>query len=487
MVNKLSKNTKNNFFLFIKFIPLFFSLFLVLFYPNFSKKIWDFLDQKNVDIFKNKTLFFHINKEILFFIGLGYLILFFFFWLFKKRKHIFTETDWVREIGVFLLGLSVSLWFYTRVVSVLIFSTMGVLIFYGIYKKQRYKLSKSLIFLLLYVVLQFIGILWNFDAVKTYFPNYSSNITSQLMLLAPIIALTFFRFTAKEQNIFISIVFQFFFLYLILHLTSYLFVANYYDKSLLSCFVFDKKYIDFWQVFQFSEYYHPSLISHFMLIVGAISYISYKKVGNLINKKELIIYWILLLFFIFIVQARVTQIGYFIVVGFIFFFKISENISKKNKLIIIGLGVILFVIGIYGAINYTSIFNDPMRIRTYKAGLESIKENNIFFGAGACSELQIFEPSEILRGRKHFHNDFLQAMVKYGILGLSLLLLWVITTVKSSLKKRDLHLFFFMLPTLLIMMTDSAFNHYMTLIINSLFLFVFLEKRERKEDKMIQL
>ncbi len=484
-MEKCSKNTKNNFFLFLKFIPLFFSLFLVLFYPNFSKKIWDFLDQTNIDIFKNKTLFLHVNKEILFLIGLGYLILFFFFWLFKKRKQIVTKNNWVREISVFLLGLSVPLWFYTRVVSMLIFSTMGALIFYGIYKKQRYKLSKSLIFLLLYVVLQFAGILWNFDAVKTYFPNYSSYITGQFMLLAPIIALVFFRFTTKEKNIFISIVFQFFFLYLILHLTAYLFIVNYYDKNLLSCFVFDKKYVDFWQVFQFSKYKHPSLISHFMLIVGAMAYISYQKAGNLIRKNELIIYWILLLFFIFIVQARVAQIGYFVVLGFILFFKISEKISQRQQLIIIGLGVVTFIIGIYGAINFTPIFNDPIRMEIYKAGVESIKENNILYGAGACSELEIFEPSDILRGKKHFHNDFLQAMVKYGILGLSLLLLWVITTFISSLKKRDLHLFFFLLPTLLIMMIDSALNHYITLIMNSLFLFVFLEKEEEKEEKTV--
>ncbi len=482
---------RNNLSLLITFSPLIIALFLVILSPSYAKRIWEFLDEKNIDIIKNQTLFKYVSKEILFFLGVGYLIIFFFYWVFKERKNIFTPTDnKFRTISVFLLGLSIPIWLYART-NVLLFTIMGLLVIYGIKNKQKYRLSKSTIFLLLYVILQFVGILWKLDVFQVYFWKYPANITNQLMILAPIVALCVFRFTTREKNLFISILFKFFFLYIILHLTSYILLSNYYDKNIFSCFVFNKRYLInkgylmYTDVFQFSEYRHPSMISNLLIIIGAISYVNYKNNSSWISRKELILYWIITLFFVFIVQARVAQVGYFVVLAFIFFFDISKRISRKKQISIILLGVLLFFVGIYGMINFTSFFNDPARTAIYNEGLKSIKTNNLLLGAGTYSEMIIFEKMDMLKdGTVHYHNDFLQAMAKYGIIGFSLLLLWIITAFRSSLKDKRLDFFFFLLPTLLFMLTDTALNHYRILIVNAVFLFVFLEK-EIDTDKRI--
>ncbi len=457
--------------------PLVIVFFLTIFSPDFAKKIWEFTDETNIDIIKGQTLFEYVNKELLFVSGIGYLIIFFFSWVFTNRFDLFPKTDWIREISVFLLALSVAIWFYTRIVNVLVFTVMGVLMFYGIKKRQRYKPSVSMVLLFLYVLLQFVGILWNFDVAKTYFWKYPANITNQLMLLAPIVVLSFFRFTSIEKNRFIAILFHFLFFYVILHLTSYLLMVNYLGKNIFSCLAFNKEYLDYLKIFQYSKYHHPSLISYLLLVVGGIGYVTYKKGNYLIKRNELIIYWLMTLFFIFIVQSRVAQIGYFLIWAFILFFEISKRISKQQQLGIILLGGLFFLIGMYVVGNFTPFFYDSERVQLYNGALEIIRENNPFWGAGAYSEMVALEKMNLVeKGKLHFHNDFLQVVAKYGILGLSLLLLWVFVTLRNSLKKKNLELFFFMLPTLLIMMTDSALNHYRILIITAVFLFVFLEK-----------
>ncbi len=475
---------REHWFLLMVFMPLISVFFIVFFDLELAKKIWEFLDENNIDIIKNQTLFKYINKEFLFFSGIGYVFIFLFYWIFKDRKKLFLKEDKFRTIIVFLLGISVLIWFYTRLVHIFIFTIMAVLIVYGITKKQRYKQSINTTFLLLYVLLQFIGILWNIDVFKAYFLKYPANITNQLMLLAPVVTLFFFRFTTQEKNLFVAILFKFFFLYIILHLISYLLLVNYFDKNIFSCFVFNKRYLPYYLVFQYSKYQHPSMISTLLIIIGSVSYVYYRSGSTWIKRTELFIYWIMLFCFVFIVQARVAQIGYFIVLAFVFSFEISKHISRRQQIAIILLGILLFLVGIYGVIRFTSFLNDPARAIIYNAGLESIKTNNPLWGAGTYSEIMIFEKMDILKnGTVHFHNDFLQAFVKYGIIGFLLLFLWVVFAFVDSFKKKNLALFFFMIPTLLFMMTDTAINHYRVLIVNAVFLFVFLEKGIKIESK----
>lgn len=64
-----------------------------------------------------------------------------------------------------------------------------------------------------------------------------------------------------------------------------------------------------------------------------VRFLVHKENKKLISLPEVILYAILLLFFIFILQARVTILGYFLSLSFFFWLYISKDWNFRNKAI----------------------------------------------------------------------------------------------------------------------------------------------------------
>ncbi len=468
------KTINRNYYLIFALFPLFLTLGLVLFFPNIANCLWNFVDEKNIDVFPNKTLFNHVNKEFLFVIGAGYSLILYSYWIFKNKILLFSKKHKIRSFSVFLIGIVVAYWAYSSVAKNLIFILIGILTISGIYQKKKYKLNTAIFIFALFWLLQFISLLWFSGDIEPY----KVYLKDPFILFLICISLIVVRFSDRDKNIFISLLFKFFLLFMIWHIITYAFTINSLDGNLLSCFTFDKCYIEYYDVFQFTKYMHPNFISWLLLIIGGVGY-TFKNKTEFVNRTELIAYWFLLLWFIYIFQGRLAQLGYFIVLGCITFFELSARLSRKTIVSIIGIGFVLFIGGVYFLFNHTGFFNDPYRLEIYTSAFESIR-NNPYFGTGMFSEKILLKQAKI--NLDHYHNDFYQALIRQGFFGLIFLILSIISLFFYSLKRKNLSFFFFLVPTFLIMLIDSPFIYAEIVSISSVFIFIFGEKSLEKKN-----
>ncbi len=458
---------KRNQFLLITLFPLVITFLLYIICPNFIRNLWEILDEKNIDLFTGKS-FRNINKELLFLIASIYSAIVYFYWVYKNRDEIFGKKKLFRSIIIFLSGFLVAFWMYSGTIASLICYLVLVLVLvYGVKNKTYLKPQLPIILMLIYVLFQFISLLWlpnNIDIKIIH------KLLIQVLPIVLFFAVCLFHLTGKEVSVFISLGFKMLLLILLWSFISYFLAMTYYGENLLSCFTFNKKYMissSYYSFLQITIFRHPSFLSWVFLIVGGTAYATWKKHFEIINIKELILYWLLMLVFVFMIQSRLGQLGYFITLGFILFFEIVQRVSKKAIILMVVFSIVLFILGVYGLINYTSFFADTARTRMFSLAFEYIKDNPIF-GSGMLIERELLS----ILGYKydHLHNDFLMALLREGVVGLLLLISWVVLMFWHSIKTKDLRLFFFMLPTFLIMETDSALYHQKYVAITNIFI-----------------
>ncbi|MGQ2107363.1 hypothetical protein ACT4R0_06300 [Ornithobacterium rhinotracheale] len=232
-------------------------------------------------------------------IGNIYIFSIFLWWfvgfLVKHKSYFMDFRFWVP----ILLSLATILWFYSyKATAHASYIVAIIAMLYGIYKRDFYKISSSLIFLFLYALLQFMGLLW----VKDISLNENQwIIEDQIPLLILPIILCFYRLRAKDISVFCSIIFKFCLVLFIWYWIAYVLICHSAEISFLSCFGFRKDYLapeSPFGVLCFHTQKHYSFIVWLLTIVGGTGYASYyQNKSGFISKGELFIYFLFLFCF----------------------------------------------------------------------------------------------------------------------------------------------------------------------------------------------
>ena len=396
-------------------------------------------------------------------------ILFYSVFLYKNHTFLFEKGDWLRNIITIVACGVVLLWTYKHKIT---FRLDILLLFlcalYGVIYRKYIKPTALTIAFFGFIAIRIVGLLWAqyFDyGVRILFEEESI----VFFLLVPIILLGF-SVSQRQQLSFIAICFKGFLLLLVANVVFYSFaISAEGTKPFFSFFTLNKQYFSLYEILFWTRFKHPSFLSWIILVVGGLGFFLWKKYRTIITTPEIIAYALLLFGFIFMMQARVNIIAYFVVIAFFVYLSVAHLFSKRLKYgLFIGAGVVVIGIVAY-LITHTAYFSDPIRNQLYATAFQAIKEGNLWIGNGSGYQRYIMDGFV-----GYVHNDFVAILVDTGIIGLSLFISWLgaIMLSKDTIKQ------YLLLVFLPIMNTDILFHTFeSTYILMPLLIFILFASR----------
>ena len=440
---------KNEWFLLLSLLPLLFTAVLLQFITsNWNESV-------------QRTVFYSV-----FLYDIVIILLF----IYRNHRFLFEKGEWLRN-SITIVGCGVVLlWTYKHKIT---FRLDILLLFlcalYGVIYRKYIKPTALTIAFFAFIAIRIVGLFWAqyFDyGVRILFEEESI----VFFLLVPIILLGF-SVSQRQQLSFIAICFKGFLLLLVANVVFYSFaISAEGTKPFFSFLTLNKGYLSdnegfsLYEILFWTRFKHPSFLSWIILVVGGLGFFLWKKYRTIITTPEIIAYALLLFSFIFMMQARVNIIAYFVVIAFFVYLSVAHLFSKRLKYgLFIGAGVV--VIGIVAYLTtHTAYFSDPIRNQLYAIAFQAIKDGNIWIGNGSGYQRYILDGFVY-----YVHNDFVATLVDTGIVGLTIFVVWlgVILFSKDVLKQYLLVVF---LP---IMNTDVLFYVFeCTYILMPLMLFV---------------
>ena len=412
------------------------------------------------------------TKNILFYGIFCYDITLILLWLYHNHSSLFERGEWLRNAITIVSCGVVLLWTYKHKITFrldILFLFLCAL--YGIIHRKIIKPTAISILFFIFIIIRIIALSWAkyFDyGVRILFEEESI----VFFLLIPIILLGF-SVSQRQQISFIGICFKGFLLLLIANIVFYSFATKAVENiHFFSFFTLDKGYFSYYEVLFWSKFKHPSFISWIVLLIGGLGILLWKKNKTIISTAEIICYAILLFCFIFMIQARVNMIGFFILLAFFVYLSFEQRIPRPIKYsLFVLLG--LLAIGIVGYLTtHTAYFSDPIRNQIYTTAFQAIKESNIWIGNGSGYQRYIMDGFVY-----YVHNDFVATLVDTGILGVSIFLLWL----GAILFSKDILKQYMLLAFLPIMNTDVLFYVFeCTYILMPLFIFILFAPKYSK-------
>ena len=440
---------KKEWFLLLTLLPLLFTIIFL----QFTTPIWD-------ESTKN-TVFYSV-----FIYDIAIILVF----LYKNHTFLFEKGEWLRN-SITIVGCGVVLlWTYKHKIT---FRLDILLLFlctlYGIIYRKYVKPTVLSIVFFAFIIIRIVGLLWAqyFDyGVRILFEEESI----VFFLLVPIILLGF-SVSQRQQLSFIAICFKGFLLLLVANVVFYSFaISAEGTKPFFSFLTLNKGYLSdnegfsLYEILFWTRFKHPSFLSWIILVIGGLGFFLWKKYRTIITTPEIIAYALLLFGFIFMMQARVNIITYFVVIAFFVYLSVAHLFSKRLKYgLFIGAGVVAI-----GTVTYltthTAYFSDPIRNQLYAIAFQAIKDGNIWIGNGSGYQRYILDGFVY-----YVHNDFVATLVDTGIVGVSIFVVWL----GAILLSKDLLKQYLLVVFLPIMNTDVLFYVFeCTYILMPLMLFV---------------
>jgi len=439
---------KKEWFLLLTLLPLLFTIIFL----QFTTPIWD-------ESTKN-TVFYSV-----FIYDIAIILLF----IYRNHRFLFEKGEWLRNIITIVACGVVLLWTYKHKIT---FRLDILLLFlcalYGVIYRKYIKPTALTIAFFAFIAIRIVGLFWAqyFDyGVRILFEEESI----VFFLLVPIILLGF-SVSQRQQLSFIAICFKGFLLLLVANVVFYSFaISAEGTKPFFSFFTLNKQYFSLYEILFWTRFKHPSFLSWIILVIGGLGFFLWKKYRTIITTPEIIAYALLLFCFIFMMQARVNIIAYFVVIAFFVYLSVAHLFSKRLKY---GLFVSVGLVAI-GTVTYltthTAYFSDPIRNQLYATAFQAIKEGNLWIGNGSGYQRYIMDGFV-----GYVHNDFVAILVDIGIIGLSLFISWLgaIVLSKDTLKQ------YLLLVFLPIMNTDVLFHTFeCTYILIPLLIFILFAPR----------
>lgn len=387
-------------------------------------------------------------KDIAFKSGLWFCIISTVIWCFFNKNFLFEKKKWLRNCIVIASCCCVLLFTFKlsdsyKAVRVLFF----LCLVYVLWKRTFIKPTLPILLFGSFAIFKILGVFWKPNTDYAFDKFHDGEI---LFLLGAVVVSLFYRMTKSETISFVTICFKAFLGLLTLNFVVYILYILTTENSFFCFFTFDKGYLPYYEILSWSKYKHPSYISWIILLIGGLGFWIWKEEKNArITTFEFLIYAILLLFMVFMLQARIAIIGYFLTIGLFLWSYISKSWTMKTKTIMVSLvsflsvGILLFLV------TKTSFFSDPTRISFFQAALNS--DVNFIYGGGTQTQRELAEPLGFI----HLHNDFICIAVDLGIIGLGLLLSWIIVTFYQSIKTKNNYILYTLLLALMFMCTDT--------------------------------
>ncbi len=331
--------------------------------------------------------------------------------LFNTIKSIYFEKDFsflVLAFSLFLLPLSINLSTFALIVA------LGLKLIQLIFLKQKLFVAKSLgissaigVFFLFYVLLDCI-LQTDLEYAMAVFGNEFSPLV--LLILIPLLL------RKKNENIILCYVFF-----------GGLFVACIYvlAMSFILKIDFDR------DAFQSIIDIHHTYLSMYLLFF--VNFLLSRFFSNTYKKDHLksITYITLCSFIfllIFLLKSKVSMVIFVVLLGGHLIASFSKNNVLAYVVIISALALSIVLFNKKLNTSYTSALD--FRLEIWNQSLKSVKEN-LFFGDLKMQEKDILNEKHYLNGRYDLmtsdlnsHNQYLSILIKYGIIGLLLVLLY---------------------------------------------------------------
>lgn len=414
-----------------------------------------------------------LTKNILFYSVFIYDIIILFLWIYKNHYSLFEKKEWLRNVITIVGCAVVLLWTYKHKITLRIDILLFFLcVLYGVIYRRFITPTIFTILFFSFIIIRIIGLFW-MEHLEWGIDVLLNRENIIFFILVPIILLGF-SVTQKQQISFIAICFKGFLLLLVANIIFYSFaISNGEGKTFFSFITLSKAYFPYLEILFWSTFRHPSFISWIILTIGGLGVLLWRKDKSLISISEISVYSLFLLCFIFMVQARVSIISYFIVITFFIYLSVKKYIPKN----IIYISFIIFGLIAIGAVwylvNHTAYFSDPERNNIYAKAFTAIKEGNIWIGNGSGYQRYIIGDYPY-----YVHNDFVATLVDTGILGLTVFVTWFLSLllVSKDILKQFLVVIFF--P---IMNTDVLFYFFeYTYIVSVLMIFILFAPRHKQ-------
>lgn len=383
-------------------------------------------------------------------IGVGVSLFSTFLWGYFNHQILFRKREILRSLILVVASCVVFLFTYKFKITTRFVWLFYILIIFEILRKPQFIKPNIIIFsLFCFLIFKILGVFWSGKPLS--FDLFNDG--EALYLLLTCVVACFFRVKKEEAFTFIAICFKGFLGLLTLVFVSYILFSAFLGKDFLSFFTLNKGYMPYYELLRWSYFKHPSYIAWIILLIGGLGYFLYtnQKEKNYITKIELILYAVLLLCLVFMLQARVAIIGYFLSCCLFFWLELSKKWRFSTKAFIISAGSVLMLLFIYFLVTKTAYFSDPIRNNFFHTALKY--DFNPIFGAGTSLQGDISEKLNYI----HLHNDFLSTFVDLGIIGLLLLSFWLASTFYQSIKMKNNFILYTLFLFLLIMNTDTIF------------------------------
>ncbi|MGB5364341.1 MAG: O-antigen ligase family protein [Aureibaculum sp.] len=132
--------------------------------------------------------------------------------------------------------------------------------------------------------------------------------------------------------------------------------------------------------------------------------------------------------------------------------------------------------------------NDPVRRENWESVIKVIK-SNILLGIGADGGMELLQIERDIDGEPYInehnaHNDLLEILLRYGLIGLSIFLLIVISLAKKAYLTRNYYFIWFLIVFMISGMTESYLQRQIGLVF---FVFVSLLFYTYKENNLLEI
>jgi len=246
-----------------------------------------------------------------------------------------------------------------------------------------------------------------------------------------------------------------------LHQTFVIYEKNFYISSLTGFFINRNNFSYFLLIIFIINFYYLGFYKKYFLNVKKNSSQFFQFISS-----NLIIYRMSLIFIsagIILTKSRAGNLSFMIILFSIFLFeylrykKLTFNIILVITVLLIDLIIISNILGLEGLLDRvaaTSIDGEASRLSVFLIGLKEFLNFPIFgYGYGGFEVLYRLNHDIYPTFYNHVHNDFIQFLGEFGIVGLSLFSFWIfriIQNFKRNFNKNIYELNMIIILTLLI-------------------------------------
>lgn len=375
-------------------------------------------------------------------------------------KEAFKEKDYsfiALTVSLFLLPLSINLSTFALVVS------LGLKVFQILFFKQKIFKVKSLrvssiigLFFFIFIIINSI-IQNNIEYTISVFENQFSHLV--LLIFIP------FLLRGKKENVVLC-----YSLFLgVIVACSYVFIATF-----ILNISFDRDAFE--RILDIHHTYLAMYILFFINFLLIIFFDGYKN-NNTLKKAIYTIAISLGFLIIFMLNSKVSIVIFAVIVGGYLIISFSKNNALKYLLVFLILTLCIVVFNNKLNISYKNALD--FRQEIWVQSVNSIKEN-IFFGNLKMLEKDVLNYKHYISGKYYLmdsdlntHNQYLSILLKYGIIGFLILMLYPVNLVntlnKSTTKKTMKEVVGFVVILLMIFYIENVLDRHHGIVFFAIF------------------